>query len=61
MLSVRRAAKVVLRQVVPRHRTSGCRFQRPKFWGLGVLTWLGRCQKGFAEGPGVIVNEVEGL
>jgi len=38
-----------------------CRFQRPKFWGVGVLTWLGRCQKGFAEGPGVIVNEVEGL
>lgn len=39
----------------------GCRFQRPKFWGAGVLRWVGRCQKGFAEGPGVIVNEIEGL
>jgi hypothetical protein len=37
-----------------------CRFQRPAPWSGGELTWLGRCQKGFADGSGVIVNSVEG-
>lgn len=40
----------------------GCRFQRPKFWEAGgVVTWLGRCEKGFAQGLGVIVNVIEGM
>jgi hypothetical protein len=38
----------------------GCRFQRPEIWAGGQVTWLGDCQKGFAEGAGVIVNVVEG-
>jgi hypothetical protein len=35
-----------------------CRFQRPAIWAAGRVVWLGRCQNGFAEGSGVIVNEV---
>jgi hypothetical protein len=45
-------------------RTDGapdCRFQRPRLWAGGVVTWLGSCRKGFAEGRGVIVNTAEGL
>src|SRR5689334_7760542 len=37
-----------------------CRFQRPAVWAGGEVTWLGRCQKGFAKGDGVLVNVVEG-
>jgi hypothetical protein len=38
----------------------GCRFQRPEVWAGGRVEWLGACQKGFADGDGVIVNVVEG-
>jgi len=37
-----------------------CRFQRPAVWVGGRAEWLGGCQKGFADGSGVIVNRVEG-
>jgi hypothetical protein len=37
-----------------------CRFQRPAAWAGGQVTWLGSCQKGFAEGSGVLVNTLEG-
>jgi hypothetical protein len=37
-----------------------CRFQRPAVWTGGQVTWVGSCQKGFADGNGVIVNVVEG-
>jgi hypothetical protein len=30
-------------------------------WAGGQVTWLGRCQKGFAKGDGVLVNVVEGI
>ena len=37
-----------------------CRFQRPAVWAGGQVTWLGRCQTGFAKGDGVLVNVIEG-
>lgn len=39
---------------------AGCRFQRPQLWTGGRTEWLGGCDKGFAEGSGVLVNVVEG-
>jgi hypothetical protein len=44
-------------------RTEGvpnCRFERPKAWPAGGVTWLGSCHKGFADGNGILVNVVEG-
>ena len=29
-------------------------------WAGGQVTWLGRCQTGFAKGDGVLVNVIEG-
>jgi hypothetical protein len=38
-----------------------CRFERPSVWKGGRFSWLGSCRGGFANGSGVIVNEVEGM
>ena len=38
----------------------GCRFRRLEVWAAGKVAWFGDCQKGFADGSGVIVNVVEG-
>jgi hypothetical protein len=37
-----------------------CRFEGPKVWTAGDVTWLGRCRGGFADGSGVLLNAVEG-
>jgi len=37
-----------------------CRFERPKVWTSGSVSWQGRCRDGFAEGIGVLLNAVEG-
>lgn len=45
-------------------RTDGapdCHFQRPEVWHSGLVTWLGSCHKGFAEGNGVLVFTPEGV
>ena len=39
---------------------SNCRFERPRVWTAGQVSWLGSCRGGFAHGSGVIVNVVEG-
>ena len=46
-------------------RTEGrpdCRFERPEVWpaGSGLVSWIGRCRNGFADGSGVILEVVEG-
>jgi hypothetical protein len=38
----------------------GCRFERPKVWTSGNISWLGRCRGGFADGSGVLLNVVDG-
>jgi hypothetical protein len=38
----------------------GCRIERPAVWTTGSVSWLGNCRDGFADGSGVILNEVEG-
>ena len=44
----------------PSEGKPGCRFERPKVWTSGNVSWLGRCHSGFADGDGVLLNVVEG-
>jgi hypothetical protein len=37
-----------------------CHIERPAVWTAGRVSWLGSCSEGFADGIGVILNEVEG-
>ena len=39
---------------------NNCRFEKPDMWTEGKITWLGACRSGFADGYGVILNEIEG-